>query len=336
MDRVAHLAAGERRDLFSETAARLGMTPAVAEKDFWVTWMLQRLFADPELARLLMFKGGTSLSKAYGLIERFSEDVDLILDWRVLNTDDPLTERSRTRQNQLNEQIERQAQTYIGGPLLERVAAITDGFCRCAIGTDDPHVIEVRYPAAFADTYLRPELRLEIGPLAAWLPCEERAITCLAATAFPQLFERQSFPVRVIRAERSFWEKATILHHEAHRPANSPLPARYSRHYYDLARMAASPVKAAALADTALLADVVAFKQRFYPRSWARYDLAAPGTLRLLPGAAMLMALETDYRAMANMIFGPIPAFAEIVAQLAALEAEINGGSPGTLSGSTP
>lgn len=90
MDKFACLSAVQRRELFSEAAARLGMTPAVVEKDFWVTWALNRLFANPTLARLLMFKGGTSLSKVYGLIERFSEDIDLILDWRVLGGDDPL------------------------------------------------------------------------------------------------------------------------------------------------------------------------------------------------------------------------------------------------------
>lgn len=325
MDHVARLPAGQRRELFAEAAARLGMTPAVVEKDFWVTWMLDRLFANPQLAGLLMFKGGTSLSKAYGLIERFSEDIDLILDWRILSQDDPLADRSRTKQNLLNESIDQQAKTYIAGPLLTQISDVAGDICRCVVGMDDAHVIEVHYPAAFPDTYLRPELRLEIGPLAAWLPHETQAITCYAAQAFPKQFTRQTVPVRVIQAKRTFWEKATILHHEAHRPADSPLPARYSRHYYDLARMAASPVKEAALADADLLADVVAFKQRFYPRHWARYELAVHGTLRLIPGEQALKALEADYRAMANMVFGPIPGFADIVAQLRTLEDEING-----------
>lgn len=325
MDKVARLSAAQRRELFSEAAARLGMTPAVVEKDFWVTWVLDRLFATPALARLLMFKGVTSLSKAYGLIERFSEDIDLILDWRVLGDDDPQAERSRTKQNQLNKEIDQQARAYIAGSLLEQITAGLADICQCGIGADDPHVIEVRYPAAFADTYLRPEVRLEIGPLAAWLPHEERAITCYAAQAFPQVFDRREFPVRVIRAERTFWEKATILHHEAYRPEDNPQPPRYSRHYYDLARMAGSPIKDAALADTALLADVVAFKQRFYPRNWARYNLAVPGTLRLVPQDAMLATVEADYRAMAEMIFGRIPDFQEILTQLTALEHEING-----------
>ncbi|MDZ4255436.1 MAG: nucleotidyl transferase AbiEii/AbiGii toxin family protein [Sulfuritalea sp.] len=325
MDQVARLSAAQRRELFSEAAARQGMTPAVVEKDFWVTWVLDRLFATPALARLLMFKGGTSLSKAFGLIERFSEDIDLILDWRVLGGDDPLAERSRTQQNRLNQEIDQQALAYIAGTLLAQIVAVLGDVCQCSIGADDPHVIDVRYPAAFADTYLRPEVRLEIGPLAAWLPHEARTITSYAAQAFPQIFERQEFPVRVIRAERTFWEKATILHHEACRPEGNPLPSRYSRHYYDLTRMARSPVKAAALADTDLLADVVAFKQRFYPRNWARYDLAVPGSLRLVPQDTVLAALAADYRAMAGMIFGRIPDFADIMAQLHELEIDING-----------
>jgi hypothetical protein len=272
-----------------------------------------------------MFKGGTSLSKAYGLIERFSEDIDLILDWRVLGGEDPLAERSVTQQNKLNDEINRLAQGYIAGDLMERVKTALGDVCQCGIGEDDPHVIDVRYPAAFSDDYLRPEVRLEIGPLAAWLPHEDRAISCYAAQAFPQLFGRTEFPVRVIRAERTFWEKATILHHEAHRPAGNPQPPRYSRHYYDLARMAASPIKDAALADLGLLADVVAFKQRFYPRNWARYDLAKPGSLRLVPQGPVLKAVADDYRAMANMVFGAIPAFEAILAELQALENEING-----------
>ena len=328
MDRVARLPAAERSALFAETAARMKTTPAVAEKDFWVTWVLDRLFADAELARLLMFKGGTSLSKAYRLIERFSEDIDLILDWRTLSAglgnEDPLAERSKAKQEKLNAAINDQAQAVIGGELLTRIAGALGELCQCAIALDDPHVIEIRYPASFPDRYLRPELRLEIGPLAAWLPHEEKMIGSYAAEQFPQVFARRECAVRVIKAERTFWEKATILHHEAHRPKGNPQPLRYSRHYYDLARMAAAPVKDAALANLDLLAEVVAFKQRFYPRGWARYDLAVPGSLRLVPEGHVLAAVEADYGAMSNMIFGPVPTFGEIMASLRALEDEVS------------
>lgn len=328
MDKVARLEARQRSELFREAATRLLTTPAVVEKDFWVSWVLGRVFGEPALARLLMFKGGTSLSKAYQLIERFSEDIDLILDWRALNSDDPQTKRSRSKQDKFNTAIDELAKTYIAGELLARIKTVLGDLCQCEVETADPHVINVRYPAAFPDTYLRPEVRLEIGPLAAWLPHEDRKIGCYAAQVFPKLFEQPDCTVRVISAKRTFWEKATILHHEAHRPEGNTQPARYSRHYYDLARMAASPVRDEALADIELLADVVAFKMRFYPRGWARYDLAVPGSLRLLPSAAVLATVEADYKAMANMIFGVVPPFADILAVLAELEQLINKRKP--------
>ena len=324
MERVARLSARERSELFSESAAQKGTTPAVVEKDFWVTWVLNRLFREPEPSRVLMFKGGTSLSKVYRLIERFSEDIDLILDWRVLSGEDPLDARSKTKQARLNAVLDEQAQHYIGGKLLSLVEVALDGVCSCVVDADDPHVINIKYPAAFPDDYLRPEVRLEIGPLASWLPFEERTITCYAAEAFPDVFEQSECLVRVIKAERTFWEKATILHHEAHRPEGNPQPPRYSRHYYDLAKMAQSPVKENALADTGLLASVVEFKQRFYPRGWARYDLAKPATLCLVPEGHVLASAKADYRAMENMIFGEVPEFDEILAVLQMLQEEIN------------
>jgi hypothetical protein len=325
MESVARLSSAERRELFAETAARTRMTPAVVEKDFWVCWTLGRLFAHPDLSRLLMFKGGTSLSKVFNLIERFSEDIDLILDWRVVvGEDDPLAARSHTKQEALNKTIDAKAVDYIAGKLLAAVKQTIAPVCRCGLAVDDRHVLNVGYPAAFSDAYLRPEVRLEIGPLAAWLPYDSYRIRPYAAKAFPQLFKQADCAVQAIRAERTFWEKATILHHEASRPEGNQQPLRYSRHYYDLAMMAASPVKEAALADLALLKDVAAFKQRFYRRGWANYDLAKPGTLKLVPSGHVLTTLERDYAQMRNMIFGRYPGFDEIMETLRALEREIN------------
>ena len=325
MDKVAHLPAKDRSELFSEAAAKKSTTPAIIEKDFWVTWVLNRLFQEPELSKLLMFKGGTSLSKVYQLIERFSEDIDLVLDWRGLTDEDPLAMRSRNKQARLNQELNEQAQIYIAGELLDRLTVSLGGICDCEVAQGEPHVINVRYPGAFSDKYLRPELLLEIGPLASWVPHEERNISCYAAEEFPDLFESPECTVKVIKAERTFWEKATILHQEAHRPEDKPQPPRHSRHYYDLAKMAGAPVKKVALADRALLENVVQFKQRFYPQAWAHYESAKPGAMRLVPDGHVQKAVETDYAAMANMIFGDIPAFADIMEVLQALEDEING-----------
>lgn len=325
MESVANLPPAARRDLFFEAAARRGMAPSIVEKDFWVCWALGRLFAHPELARLLMFKGGTSLSKVFHLIERFSEDIDLILDWRVVaGDDDPMAARSKAKQNALNDAIERRANAYITGELSALVAGVFAPVCSCEQATDDFHAINVHYPAAFADDYLRPQVRLEIGPLAAWQPYDTYQVHPYAADEFPGVFTQPEAAVRAIRAERTFWEKATILHQEANRPASSPVPLRYSRHYYDLAAMAGTPVKTAALADMDLLEDVTAFKQRFYPRAWAQYELARPGTFKLAPGGHLLDGLRKDYASMRNMIYGRYPSFDEVLQTLNVLEGEIN------------
>ncbi|MDX8413982.1 MAG: nucleotidyl transferase AbiEii/AbiGii toxin family protein [Mariprofundales bacterium] len=324
MDKVTLLSIDERRELFSETAARRNMQPAIVEKDFWVCWTLSKLFGHEQLAKLLMFKGGTSLSKVFHLIERFSEDIDLILDWRVVSGEDPEEERSKTKQNKLNKDTNKKAQAYIAGDLLTVVRGVISPICSCSIASDGSHIINVNYPAAFSDEYLRPEIRLEIGPLASWFPSDRYSVQPYAAEEFPKLFKQPIYFVQAIKAERTFWEKATILHQEAHRPVGKPLPLRYSRHYYDLALMAKSEVRKAALADIGQLKDVVAFKMRFYSSGWAQYDTALPGSLKLMPSKHVLNALRSDYASMRNMIFGQYPAFEEVLETLKELEDEIN------------
>jgi hypothetical protein len=124
--------------------------------------------------------------------------------------------------------------------------------------------------------------------------------------------------------KRTFWEKATILHAEYHRPPEKPLPDRYSRHYYDVAMLAEGTIRSEALGDMTLLAQVVRHKETFYPSGWAHYDLARPGSLRLMPPETRVAALERDYRNMNVMVFGEPPAFEKIMETLAALEEEIN------------
>lgn len=324
MDKVARLPAKDRSDLFAETAQAMRTTPAIAEKDFWVVWVLSRVFANAELARILKFKGGTSLSKVFGLIGRFSEDIDLILDWREVVQDDPHAERSKSQQMKFNEATNAEAIHYIDTVLLPQVHQCLGDLCTCSIDLANPHAINIRYPAAFNDAYLRPEILLEIGPLASWLPSDVFAITPYAAQHFAHIFEKPSCNVPTILAERTFWEKATILHQEAHRAVDKPMPPRYSRHYYDLARLALADVKAKALADLEMLAAVVAFKQRFYPSAWAQYELAKPPTLKLIPPEVRVSELAKDYQAMQNMIFDKPLSFDEVMHTLVELEKEIN------------
>jgi hypothetical protein len=324
MNKIANLPKQQRSELFLETATLMNTTNSIVEKDFWVVWTLDKLFSDDRLNKILMFKGGTSLSKVFNFIGRFSEDIDLILDWRLVSNENPLNDQeSRNKQVKFNEQINENAKEYIQNELLPIISQILSPLCTCIIA-EDGFSINVRYPNAFDDSYLRPEILLEIGPLASWLPSDSFEISSFAAQKFPQVFEKTKCSVNTIVAKRTFWEKATILHHEANRPEESSMPTRYSRHYYDLAMMAQSEVKNEALADLNLLQNVVEFKQKFYPRSWAKYEEAVPGTLKLLPPEFRLDSLEKDYKAMQNMIFDKYISFDEIIGILGNLEKEIN------------
>ena len=324
MNKIANLPKQQRSELFLETATLMNTTNSIVEKDFWVVWTLDKIFSDDRLNKILMFKGGTSLSKVFNLIGRFSEDIDLILDWRLVSNENPLNDQeSKNKQVRFNEQINENAKEYIQNELLPIISQILSPLCTCIIA-EDGFSINVRYPNAFDDNYLRPEILLEIEPLASWLPSDSFEISSFAAQKFPEVFEKTKCSVNTIVAKRTFWEKATILHHEANRPEESPMPTRYSRHYYDLAMMVQSEVKNEALADLNLLQNVVDFKQKFYPRTWAKYEEAIPGTLKLLPPEFRLDSLEKDYKAMGNMIFDKYISFDEIIEILGNLEKEIN------------
>jgi predicted nucleotidyltransferase component of viral defense system len=312
------------------------MNPAIVEKDFWVCWILKLLFAESTLKNQMVFKGGTSLSKVFGLIGRFSEDIDLVLDWRLLGYEQAgannphSATQSKTQQSRSNQEMNAKAVVYIRDTLLfqlNRLFGPIPGVL-ARIDEDDPHTVNVFYPAAFTAEYIRPAVRLEIGPLASWVPSRSHPIKAYAAEVFPEAFSDPYLEVVAIDAERTFWEKATILHQEAHRPG--AIPARYSRHYYDLYKLSESPVRKAALGNLDLLKAVVDFKERFYYSSWARYDLAFPGSFRLSPPDSQLPALERDYRAMRDMFFREPPTFKTILDGLAALELEINSDAGGS------
>ncbi len=324
MDRIASFNKSQLRELFNETAIKKQVTPAIAEKDFWVTWVLSKIFADGYLSNILMFKGGTSLSKVFKIIERFSEDIDLILDWNTVTQDNPLLTRSNSQQNKFNQSLNDSAHEFMQDQILPRLNTLLQPICHCELDHTSKLVIQVNYPAVFNDLYLRPQILLEIGPLAAWLPFGEYTITSFAAEIFPQLFTHATCKVKAIVAERTFWEKVTILHHEANRPVESKLPLRYSRHYYDLAMLASSSIKNNALDDISLLRDVVEFKQKFYPRNWAKYEECLTGNLKLIPPEYRLKVLQDDYKQMRAMIFGSYPDFSEILDKLQRLENEIN------------
>ncbi|MCD4708934.1 MAG: nucleotidyl transferase AbiEii/AbiGii toxin family protein [Candidatus Sabulitectum sp.] len=324
MRKVAVMDTESRRELFLATAAVRNIAPIAIEKDFWVCFVLNELFSSEFLRSKLMFKGGTSLSKVYGIIERFSEDIDLVLNWNEILDDDPNAPRSKNKQDKYNKKMDVASQAYVAHIILPEVEKLIGHVCSQEIFEKEPDSIQITYPSSFSSEYISPRIKLEIGAKASWVPNRSYTITSYAAEEFPEVFQNAVFTVNVVCARRTFWEKATILHQEAHRPADKIQPAGYSRHYYDLIKLNASPVKENAMNDLQLLKDVVEFKQRFYSTPWARYDLAIPPTFRLVPEEDVRQLLLKDYKGMQEMFFSEIPSFDEILFKLSELEIEIN------------
>jgi len=336
LNSVARMPANARAELFAETADRKALPEAIIEKDFWVCWVLKQLFSTDALSGRLLFKGGTSLSKIFHAINRFSEDIDLAVDYAALGFTgerDPRREDiSKTRRAAILAGMMVECQRYIGSEFLPALQTR----CREILGTgdawslevskQDPNVVQFRYPTASAKglDYLNPQVVLELGTHAEFVPHDNFTIRSFVAEEFPNVVADGDVAVVALLAKRTFWEKATILHAEYHRPPEKPLPERYSRHYYDVAMMAQGLIRSEALPDTALLAQVVRHKETFYPSGWAHYELAVPGRLRLVPRAERLAALERDYRNMGVMIFGEPPAFQDILMTLTNLEQEID------------
>lgn len=329
MLKVANLSVKDREALFKNTAQKYGMNEAIVEKDFWVCWAMNYLFQHSKWKDHFAFKGGTSLSKGYGLIERFSEDIDLILDWRLLgySLDEPWNERSKTKQDRFNKGANQKTAIFL---MDEFIPCLNSDFSAMLVepfslylDETDPQTVNFAYPQIFEDSSILKIIRLEIGALAAWTPTQNITITSYAAEKYPRIFNEPSTNVLTVAVERTFWEKVTILHKEAFR-TNGIFPERYSRHYYDLHCINASTIKTNALSNLELLERVATFKTRFYPSKSARYDLAKPGSIKLMPPTECMATLESDYIHMQNMIYGHKPKFSEIMDSIKSLETEIN------------
>lgn len=159
--------------------------------------------------------------------------------------------------------------------------------------------------------------------MSAWTPAKKLTVSSYIENAYPDAFAKSDVGIMTVLPERTFWEKAAILHKEAFRE-NGSMPKRYSRHYYDVYALEKSEVKGRAFNDTDLLKRVVSFTERFYRSAFAHYELAKPGTFRMLPPKSSLLMLEQDYAAMRGMIFGEYPPFAKIIGAVKALQDEIN------------
>jgi hypothetical protein len=332
--RFDKLKARDRLDLFEATAAQLGATTQSIEKDFWVCRTIDALFKGMPKQPKLFFKGGTSLSKGYGLIQRFSEDIDIVLSrtgLRAKGEDDPFTPSlSATKRKAAGKRLKKICSDHVQGRMRERLIPLLP-MCQITEDEDDEDgaSLQIKYPSILrADGYLKPFVKVECGARGALEPIQMRPISPYVQEFVGSRFNLTTPSVTLIAARRTFWEKALILHgvhcgfrDESMRPSDqNPI----SRHYYDVAMMAGHAEGAKALKDLALLHEVREHKLLIFKRPWEKLKEAHPGSIWLVPQKEIQADLDRDYERMSGMMFGEPPDFAWVLAELSKLEKTIN------------
>lgn len=337
---VITAADGDRLDLFLGAAARMGTAVQNVEKDFWVCWTLDALFNGLAASGpRLLFKGGTSLSKAFGLISRFSEDIDITVFRDDLGQAAEVAEldalSGKKRRARL-EAIRVACQAYIAGPLADQFtqiacAVIPDGRFRLELDPDDKdgQTLLFWYPAVTPTTsdYIRSAVKIESGAKSALDPHIAASVKPYVAQDLPAL-DLTVHNVTTVKPERTFWDKVIILHglrqwHDRRGELRHG-GQRVSRHYYDVHQLMQASVSPEWQADQALAMDCAHHARLFFGSADLGLDIAYPGAFTLIPSTAMHEALSKDYEAMAGMVFGEVPKLEAVLASVEQFEQTIN------------
>ncbi len=308
----------ERRQLVcTQAAAQLNLSEVAVEKDYWVCWMLQKLFKLPEWGQYLIFKGGTSLSKGWNLIERFSEDIDIVIDrgslgFKGSNAPEAASSNKQTRNRlkALKGECQRHVRETILPALTETVASELPETLNWELipDPDDPdqQTLLFLYPTALPKqaTYLRRTVKIEMGGRSDTDPTESIGIQTYIREAFPDLFSESEFEVRAVTPRRTFWEKAMLLHEETFRPKNKARRKKtMARHYYDLYRLIQAGIADDAADDLDLFWRIAAHRQIYFRYTWVDYSTLNPGQLRLVPPDDHRPDWQADYNNMHQEMF---------------------------------
>ena len=327
-----------RRLVCTEAGAELNLFEIAVEKDFWVCWTLRKLFELPEWGEYLTFKGGTSLSKCWNLIERFSEDIDIVIDRGVLgfggdNAPETAPSKKQTtrRLKALKASCQQTISDRIQPALVDVIASELSGDLDWALESDpgdpDGQTLLLVYPTAFPEqaAYLRRAVKIEMGARSDTDPAEAIDIRPYISDAFPDLLSEPRARVRSVMPRRTFWEKAMLLHEETFRPEDKRRREAMARHYYDLYRLILAGVDDESVRDMDLFDRVAAHRQIFFRHTWVDYSTLNPGQLRLLPAEADLPAWQADYESMRQeMFYGDVPTFDEILTVVGEYQARLN------------
>ncbi|MBL8857135.1 MAG: nucleotidyl transferase AbiEii/AbiGii toxin family protein [Planctomycetes bacterium] len=334
------LSAARRKTVCEEAGAQLGLAAASIEKDYWICWTLRELFELDDHGAKLTFKGGTSLSKGWKLIDRFSEDIDIVVSRTALGFgggDAPdavgISNKERERRlERLGGACGSFVQNELKSALRERVGERLAGRGNWKLENDaaDPagQTLLLQYPSEFeTGPYVRPLVKIELGARSDTEPIEQPDITTYLADALPILLPDSAFSIRTVAPERTFWEKAMLLHEEAQRGTTAPPAPRLSRHYYDVWCLITKGVAERAEHDTELFERIAAHRAVFFKKNRAAQESLRRGRLKLLPRLEHMAVWKRDYESMREaMFFGTPPEFDSILAVVRDFETRFNAG----------
>ena len=328
------LPANDRREVLAVASAASGRPLHLMDKDVWLVWILDVLFRAPFGDRLV-FKGGSSLSKGYQVISRFSEDVDLTYDIRALAPElagdgiDPLPP-TRSQEKRWTKEIRTRLPPWIEDRVLPSIAkALSEQGLSASLSADNEKVLFEYVPLSSGSGYVRPIVMLEFGARSTGEPWQIRPVRCDASTNVADIVFPSANP-RVMRPERTFWEKATAIHVFCEQ-GEFRGGERFARHWHDLARLDRAGIADAAIADRTLALAVARHKSVFFaeksPSGHAiDYAAAVSGGLRLVPGDGALASLSIDYERMVEdgLVLDDSESFDELMEQCRGLQTRAN------------
>lgn len=318
----------DRQEIFTEVANQKELSIAAIEKDWWVVQTLAVIFS-MECASALIFKGGTSLSKGWNLIQRFSEDIDLALDREFLGFTGELTKGDIKK-------LRRKSYQFITETFTEELKNKFSelGFKDTIIKyrevenhDQDPLIIEIYYPTLTnKDSYLKPAVLVEVGSRSLKEPFTQRTFGTIVSEVFADRpFADSAITIPVVNPERTFLEKIFLLHEEFQKPQDKIRIERLSRHLYDIEKLSQTEYAKIALQDTELYNTIVKHREKFTPISGIDYTNHSPDKISFIPPDTILKDWQQDYEIMTQtMIYDNPLAFDELIKRLTELQKRIN------------
>ena len=313
-----------RRTSLNQASIKSGITPKAIEKDWWVTLVLQLLFSSKH-APYFAFKGGTSLSKGWGIIDRFSEDIDIALSSEAFgkeyieNPTKTFVEQLRRAgclftSKEITDELKNQ---FVKIQIPEHHYSIEAEAVPADMPDTDPQTIYVNYTSLFdPNPYLPDRVKIEFSVRSQREPNDSRKMQTLLNHYFPnEIYGAEAFPVTTIQPDRTLIEKILLLHEEYNREDESKMRTyRMSRHYYDLFRINLLPEYSKALSDKQFIDDIIEHRKSYSRLRHFDYSTLCIGNISIIPSTPILTALQNDYEDMTKeMMYGQVPTFSEMM-----------------------